>query len=110
MTESIDNRKSGETCLGAVEIKPGEGRAFTVDNKSIAVFRNAEGTLYALGNVCPHAGGQLAEGWMGSRTVTCPQHGWKFELQTGRCATNPDYRVRTYPVREADGQIYVTLP
>ena len=60
------------------------------------MFRTPEG-FRALDHACPHAGGPLADGIVADRCVTCPLHGWRFELDTGE-ARNADARVRTYEV------------
>ncbi|HLK58562.1 MAG TPA: nitrite reductase small subunit NirD [Chthonomonadaceae bacterium] len=99
-----------EVCLGAVEAIPsGQGRAFHVGSEAIAVFRQRNGKLYAIQNVCPHRGGPLAEGILGAGTVLCPFHAWKIRLDTGECQTDP-CTLQTYAVREEGGQIYLRLP
>lgn len=52
------------------------------DGTEIALFNN-HGIIYALNNSCPHMGGPLAEGDIEHGCVTCPWHGWQFELSTG---------------------------
>lgn len=99
-----------EVCLGSVEaIPPGEGRAFVVGDRTIAVFRQRDGALYATQNSCPHEGGPLAEGLIGAGSVLCPLHAWKFNLATGACVNDPDRRIRTYAVREEGGEILLLL-
>jgi nitrite reductase (NADH) small subunit len=65
------------------EIPVGEGRAFAVDGSEVAVYRLRDGTLRALGAVCPHRGGPLADGLMDGRVVVCPLHGHSYDLATG---------------------------
>jgi len=99
-----------EVCLGEVAAIPlGEGRAFVVDGQTLAVFRTRDGRLFATQNRCPHANGPLADGFLGATNIICPLHAYKFNLATGACLTDPSYRVRTYPVREENGQVFVTL-
>jgi len=50
--------------------------------KDIAVF-NVDGKFYALSNVCAHKGGPLNEGMFEKYLVTCPWHGWKYDVRTG---------------------------
>ena len=53
--------------------------------------------------VCPHNQGPLDQGWVrDGTTLVCPWHWYRFDLVSGTCATNPDYRLRTYPVHERD--------
>ncbi|MGH3771609.1 MAG: Rieske (2Fe-2S) protein [Pseudonocardiaceae bacterium] len=95
--------------LGPIEQIPlGEGRAFAVDGEQVAVFRTRARELWALGAVCPHAGGPLADGQIDRRQVLCPLHGHAFALADGSCSTG-DYALRTYPVWEEDGQIVLKL-
>jgi nitrite reductase (NADH) small subunit len=65
------------------EIPVGEGRAFAVNGTQIAVYRLRDGSLRALGAVCPHKGGPLADGLMDGRVVVCPLHGHTYDLTTG---------------------------
>jgi nitrite reductase (NADH) small subunit/3-phenylpropionate/trans-cinnamate dioxygenase ferredoxin subunit len=66
----------------------------------------------ATDNVCPHAGGPLAQGWRSGpcgEIVTCPWHGWRFNVRTGESPDLPGERVCTFPVRMADGAIEVAV-
>lgn len=68
-----------------------EGKSLVVEGKDgeeIALFK-VEGQIYALNNACPHMGGPLAEGDIEDCTVTCPWHGWQFDLKTGACLNMP---------------------
>ena len=103
-TDSMD-----QIDLGPVDFIPlGEGRAYTFGGKTIAVFRQRDGRLFATDNACPHKVGPLADGLVGSGKVICPLHMWKIDLETGRCL-GEDGVVRTYPVRAANGRIRITL-
>lgn len=90
-------------------IPEGCGRQFQALGRDIAVFRQ-DGRLFALDGRCPHQGGPLGEGELLGRHVTCVWHGWSFDLETGRCAEEPDESVACFPVREADGRVIVELP
>ncbi len=95
--------------LGPVEFIPlGEGRAYTVQDLTIAVFRQRDGRLFATDNTCPHRGGPLADGIVGAGKVICPLHARKFDLATGRCLEE-DVAVRTYPVRQINGRIVLEV-
>ncbi len=63
-----------------------EGQAVTmdVDGRPVAVCRS-EGRLYAFDNLCPHSGARLGLGRVAKGVVSCPLHGAKFELASGRC-------------------------
>jgi nitrite reductase (NADH) small subunit len=77
---------------------PGTGREVLVGERVVALF-NIEGTIYALDGVCPHQGGPLAEGELTGCVVTCPWHGWQFDVRTGQHQFSATIRQPTLPVR-----------
>ena len=98
-------------CGKAAEIPPGSSKVVEVRGRSIALF-NMAGMLYALDNTCPHQGGPLGEGYLEANgVVSCPWHGWTFDLKTGVSPIDADLKVACYPVRIDDsGQIILELP
>ena len=95
----------GLRAMSAADVPLLEGRSVVVDGRRLAVFRTRDG-FRALEGACPHQGGPLTDGIVADRCVTCPLHGWRFDLETGR-ATNADARVRTYAVEERDGELWL---
>jgi nitrite reductase/ring-hydroxylating ferredoxin subunit len=85
------------------DIPPGRGWPVRVDDAFIAVFETG-GVLRAVDNICCHVGNPLDDGFVDGNTVTCPWHGWRYDLRTGEHLTVFGRRpgLRTYPVR-ADG-------
>ena len=74
--------------LGPVEQIPmGEGRAFDVQGRQVAVFRLRSGGLHAVSAVCPHRGGPLADGQVDGSVVLCPLHLNAFRLSDGCSVT-----------------------
>lgn len=71
---------------------------------------NSGGTLYALDNTCPHAGGPLGEGLVDGDIVECPWPGWRFNLRTGERPENQDISVGCFEVRVVGKEIQVALP
>jgi len=93
---------------GTADIAPGSGATVEVGDKSFAVF-NVEGSYYAIDNTCVHRGGPLGEGEMEGNTVTCPWHGWTYDVTTGRCLSNPSACVKSYPVTIEGADIKVQI-
>jgi len=90
-------------------IPEGEGRAFTVGAKKLAVFRTRGGEVFATQAHCPHKDGPLFDGLVGGCTVICPLHGKKFDLVTGK-STEQEFVLRTYPVRvDENGRVIADL-
>jgi 3-phenylpropionate/trans-cinnamate dioxygenase ferredoxin subunit len=96
--------------IEAAEIGPGERIVIEIDAIPIAVF-NVGGQYYAIGDVCTHDDGPLAEGELDGYQIICPRHGARFDIRSGKALTLPAV-VPTpwYPVRVADGMLEVGLP
>jgi nitrite reductase (NADH) small subunit/3-phenylpropionate/trans-cinnamate dioxygenase ferredoxin subunit len=80
------------------DIRKGRGKAFTVKGKRIAVFNVNGENFYALDNTCAHALGPLGRGHVRNELVTCPAHGYAYDVKTGECQTDARLRVRSYEV------------
>ena len=87
----------------------GSGKIVNVEGRSIALFR-VKNEFFALANVCLHRGGPLGEGNVSGSVVTCPWHGWKFDIRTGSFTIIPTLKVSGYKVKELDGSIMVEVP
>jgi 3-phenylpropionate/trans-cinnamate dioxygenase ferredoxin subunit len=73
---------------------------------------HAAGRFYALDDICTHDGGPLSEGPVDpqGRTIACPRHGAKFDLQTGAALTMPATKpTKAHEVKVVGDQIYVRL-
>jgi nitrite reductase/ring-hydroxylating ferredoxin subunit len=90
-----------ERIPGAGDVAPCTARAFSIGRYEVAVF-NVGGELFALENTCPHQGGPLADGWLEDSIVTCPWHGWCFNVRTGKMTLGEFARVPRFAV-ERDG-------
>ncbi len=86
----------------------GGAQEIVIGGEVIAVFRH-QGELFAIDGLCMHQGGPLARGRLMDGTVTCPWHGWQYELKTGCNAATCKPMLKTYPVQESDGVIEVDL-
>ena len=61
----------------------GTGLALEVAGRAVALFL-IDGEVHAMADSCPHEGGSLGMGVVLDGDVTCPWHGWHFEVATGR--------------------------
>jgi nitrite reductase (NADH) small subunit len=90
----------------------------------IALF-NVDGVIRAVNNRCPHFGGPLCSGRVGGRvlasvphehiwseepTITCPWHGWQFDLASGSSLFDPKVGVRVYDTVVEDGHVFLLEP
>jgi nitrite reductase (NADH) small subunit len=78
------------------ELPPaGELREFRLGSGTVCVA-HANGVFVALGNICPHRGGPLAEGAIEDGRLVCPWHGWEFNLANGQCINRPGASVKVF--------------
>lgn len=95
--------------IGSIEDVPLRGaRVVKSPGDDIAVFRAADGTLFALRDRCPHAGGPLSQGIVHGRSVTCPLHNWVVDLQSGEAQSPDTGCTRTIPVAVRDGRVLLS--
>lgn len=90
-----------------------EGRGIIVlapEGYEIALF-NVNGEIFALENACPHMGGPLAEGDISCEdskyTVTCPWHGWEFDVCSGVCENVSNEQAKKIKIVVKDGDVYL---
>jgi len=90
------------------ELPPGTMKLLSLAGTGVAVF-NIDGRCYAIRNRCPHEGGPVASGPRTGTRITCPRHGWQFDLATGQSTNRAAFSVKTYPITIKDGAVYVEL-
>lgn len=101
---------------GAVDLKNGEMKKFTVSGKDVLVA-NVEGVFYAIDNTCTHMGGSLANGLLTGYTVKCPRHGAEYDIRTGACTgeltmffiKKKTEGVNAYPVVFENGSVSIDI-
>ena len=94
----------------ASDVQPGRCRLITVDEEEIALWRLEDGRFRAIRNVCPHQHtARLHEGELNGDRLSCPMHGWTFDLSDG---TEIDGRgkARVYPVKVEDDDLSLGMP
>ena len=88
-----------------------ESKEVLVGQHVVAIFRRGD-TFFGLDGLCAHQGGPIAKGAVsktdaGEFCVTCPWHGWQYELATGIQTVNRQPLQRTFRVREREGRVEV---
>ncbi len=100
--------KMTQVKIGKVsDLKKGESKVINVNGKVLALF-NVDGKIFVIENACLHKGGPLGEGQLDGSIVTCPLHGWKYDVTSGRCtfpATNLE--VKSYEVHIKGEGIFI---
>ena len=98
------------------EVPTGTMKSYSVGGKQI-LAANIDGKLYAINNVCTHAGGELSKGKLEGKIVTCPRHGSKFDVTTGKSVSGPKigfFRLKTkdetaYEVKVEENKIKINV-
>lgn len=90
------------------DLQPGKARAFRVRETDVAIF-NMDGALHAIENSCLHAGSALSGGALCGKYVSCPSHGWRYDITTGALAVAPELKLRTFPVKVIDGKVMLEM-
>ncbi|MFA7585536.1 MAG: Rieske 2Fe-2S domain-containing protein [Novosphingobium sp.] len=98
-----------EYFVGSVaSVTAGETTLVNVDGTEIALFM-CEGQVVATQGQCPHAEGPLHEGEIEGGILTCPWHGWTFNLNDGHCQEDDSIELWRFPVRIDGDNIMVSL-
>jgi nitrite reductase (NADH) small subunit len=90
------------------EIPAGTIREFQVEGKAIALA-NVGGKFHAINNSCLHRGGPLGGGLLEGPVVTCPWHGWQFDVTSGKVMQNPAVGVDCYALEVRGEDIFVNV-
>ena len=117
---SPDVTTGREVTLPLAGLPPGTSTTVKAFGTTVAIF-NVEGRIFALNNHCPHHGGPLCHGRISGttlpseaheyrygregRVLTCPWHGWEFDIESGKTIFDPSVRVKAYEVRVEDDDI-----
>ncbi len=97
-----------EVVLHKDALEPGKIIEVIIGGTAIAVARVGN-EYFAISNKCPHADGPLGEGTLDGHIVSCPYHGWTFDVRDGACKTNPYALVPSYPVQVVGTAVCVKM-
>jgi len=90
------------------ELAPGECGEYIAGERVVALY-NVGGTFYALDGICPHQGGPLGKGTLAGCIVTCPWHGFQFDVTTGQHQTSRSLVHPTFRVKVEEGGVWVEV-
>lgn len=90
------------------ECPPGASLETVAEERIIALY-NVDGAYFALDGICPHLGGPLGKGVLTRCVVTCPWHGWQFDVRTGQHTFAPTVQQPTLATRVNGEMVEVQL-
>jgi 3-phenylpropionate/trans-cinnamate dioxygenase ferredoxin subunit len=85
------------------ELPVNQMKLVVVKGKDV-LLANVEGTFYAIANKCTHLGGSLAKGVLEGGIVTCPRHGSRFDVKTGKNVSGP--KIPLLRIKAKDEECY----
>jgi nitrite reductase/ring-hydroxylating ferredoxin subunit len=90
------------------DVPPGSVRAVRAGDEELALA-HVGGEFYATQGHCLHLKGPLGEGRVDDHVLTCPWHGWQYDVRTGENEFDRAIQLRTYEVRVEDGEVKIAL-
>lgn len=95
--------------IAADAVPPGQAAEVVAAGRIFAVY-NVSGVFHVLDGICPHAGGPLGKGTLNGHTVTCPWHGWQFDVQSGQHCLSDHICQATWTPEIVDGMVCIPAP
>ena len=90
------------------DFAPGAGTMVVVGGRHVALFRLGD-EFFALDNLCLHRGGPICDGPINNGVVTCPWHGWSYEIRTGTMVQDPRVGLSKHLVQIYGDEVAVCL-
>ena len=90
------------------QIREGGVKSLKILARNVAVFRLG-GQLYGLEADCKHMRASIAYGTIDGDVITCPAHGWRYNIKSGECLNESWAKLKTYPVEVVDGVVFLEI-
>ena len=84
-------------------------RSYRLLARPVGIIKQKDGSFFATEVGCKHELADLTQGRMDGDVVTCPWHGWKYNLVTGECLWGSNVCLRRHGIKIEGDDIYVTL-
>ena len=97
------------TVARAADIPDNGRKIIQVADQSIGVFHH-KGQWFAHPNSCLHRGGPVCTGSLTDDVITCPWHGFQYNLISGQLLVDPSAKLESYEVKVIDDEVHVFVP
>jgi nitrite reductase (NADH) small subunit len=92
------------------DVTPGQPTFVEAEGTRVVLVRVGD-TVHACDDTCGHHGGPLSEGKLSGTRLSCPWHGWMYDVRTGECLMpSRGGRISSYPVHVEEGDVWIELP
>lgn len=98
---------SFEKLCSLSDLSIGQGKEFLLNGKILAIFKLSENEVRAMEGMCAHQGGPIAQGQIHGSCVTCPWHGWQYDVRSGVNLISQKQMLATFPVEVRAGEVWV---
>ncbi|MEE4166886.1 MAG: Rieske (2Fe-2S) protein [Desulfocapsaceae bacterium] len=75
----------------------------------VGIIKRNDGSFFAREINCKHQGADLLADYQGGTIACCPRHGWKYDLESGKCLSNDSPSLKKYGLKTEGEKILVTL-
>lgn len=86
----------------------GQGIEVVAGDRVLALFRTTDG-VFAIDGVCAHAGGPVGKGTLKGTIVTCPWHGWQYDIKSGQNCLNARICQPAFPTVIEGDDVFVEM-
>jgi nitrite reductase/ring-hydroxylating ferredoxin subunit len=94
--------------IKADELAEDKIKPVTVVGRSVLLIKHG-GQVYGVTSRCPHMGCSLATGNLKEYIITCPCHGWSFDIRNGEYQSNKAIKLMTFEGKIENGEVYIRL-
>ncbi len=91
------------------EIAKQGSRVVKTNDLNIAVFRTINDEVFAIKDACPHKQGQLSQGIVHGKKVTCPLHNWTISLESGEALGADEGCTNVFVAKVEEGVVFIDL-
>ena len=92
----------------ANDLKDGQAKVVNANGTEIALY-NVKGKYFATQNNCLHRNGPLGEGALEGETITCPWHGWQYDVKTGENQVSKAIKLQVYKVEVKGEELFIEV-
>ena len=109
LLKSVEIIMSEWVNIGPVEdFEVGTAKELVTHGVVLAIFRTEDG-FFVMDGVCPHQGGPLGQGTLQGCILTCPWHGWQFDVRDGQSQLTPNVRHPTFETQLREDSLFVRI-
>lgn len=104
----MDELKNFTRICKLSDLPENKGIRIEINDHDIALFK-IQGKVYAISNICPHNHtSQMFNGYLNGYEISCPVHGWKFDIRTGKTLSNHS-SIKSYETKVIDDEVYIKI-